>query len=101
MEKVLLHIDTSKEEIREVLRIMFEAQKMNFEDINIKNCGDLTWTVLNIAREGDIRLNRDFELMKYLAKLEAMNAVPRKLYPAVAEVFAKIYRTTEESRKIN
>ena len=52
--------------------------------------------ILEIAREHDIPIREDADLVQVLAKLDLGEAIPGDLYPVIAEVFAFVYRLNAE-----
>ncbi len=57
-----------------------------------KGKGEIAEQILALARENDIPLHEDLELVTLLAQLELDSEIPPALYIAVAEVIAFAYR---------
>ena len=57
-----------------------------------KGEGRLAEKIIEIARERGITLYEDPDLIELLCKLELQQLVPEKLFGAVAEVMAFVYR---------
>jgi flagellar biosynthesis protein len=57
-----------------------------------KGRGRVAEKILELARERDIPIREDPDLVEMLAKLDTGSLIPTELYPAVAEVLAFIYR---------
>jgi flagellar biosynthesis protein len=56
-----------------------------------KGAGTLAERILEIAREYEIPLYEDPDLVEVLAKIDLGNVIPPELYQAVAEVLAFVY----------
>ncbi len=96
----LLNVTTSKDDIKRALDLMIKAQN-SIQDVRITGFGKLSRAVLKIAKESNIELNRDIELMKHLARLESTKQVTEELYPAVAEILARMYRVSQQAYLYN
>ena len=55
--------------------------------------------ILKIARENDVPLREDAQLVEALARLEIGSFIPRELYAVVAEVIAYVYRVDARQAK--
>jgi type III secretion system FlhB-like substrate exporter len=96
----LLNVNATKEEIKRALDLMIMAQK-TVQEVRITGLGKLSRSVLNIARQNNIELNKDIELMKHLARLESSQKITEELYPAVAEILARMYRVSQQAYMYN
>ncbi len=63
-----------------------------------KGQGKVAQRLIELARENDIPIRTDPELVASLAKLDLGEAIPSELYPAVAEVLAWVYRMNQQRR---
>ncbi len=59
--------------------------------VTAKGAGDVAEQILAIAREHDVPLQDNPELVKLLSKIELGDQIPEALYVAVAEVIAFAY----------
>jgi len=59
--------------------------------VTAKGAGDIAEQILAIAREHDVPLQDNPELVKVLSKIELGDQIPEALYLAVAEVIAFAY----------
>ncbi len=59
--------------------------------VTAKGAGDIAEQILAIAREHDVPLQDNPELVKVLSKIELGEQIPEALYLAVAEVIAFAY----------
>lgn len=64
-----------------------------------KGKGLIAERILELAREHNIPIKEDPELIEALMKLEITQFIPTELYQVVAEILAFIYRTNEKYRE--
>jgi flagellar biosynthesis protein len=57
-----------------------------------KGAGDLADRIIELARAHNIPVREDPDLINLLCKLEVDQLIPQKLFRAVAEVMAYVYR---------
>ncbi|MDP6776219.1 MAG: EscU/YscU/HrcU family type III secretion system export apparatus switch protein [Candidatus Latescibacteria bacterium] len=57
-----------------------------------KGQGEIADRIIALAREHDIPLREDPDLIAVLAKLDLGQEIPQELYRAVAEILAFVYR---------
>jgi len=69
--------------------------------VTAKGKGFIAEEILAIAREHDIPLYEDPELVSLLSQLELGDEIPRSLYMAVAEVIAFAYSISGKTVGIN
>jgi flagellar biosynthesis protein len=60
-----------------------------------KGRGKIAEKILDIAREQNIPVRDDPDLVEMLAKLDVGSLLPTELYPAVAEVLAFVYKQNQ------
>ena len=63
----------------------------NAPKVSAKGSGDLAQQILDIARQHNVPIQDNPELVKLLSRLELGDEIPRALYLAVAEVIAFAY----------
>lgn len=96
----VLNVVTKKEDLRKALDIMFETQR-SLQDVQISGLGKVSKAVLKIAKDSRIELVKDLELMKHLIRLESSNEITEELYPAVAEIMARMYKVSQQANWYN
>ncbi|PAV29985.1 hypothetical protein CIL05_08900 [Virgibacillus profundi] len=62
--------------------------------------GLLADNILAKAKENNVPILEDSSLVELLAELNINETIPEELYQAVAEVFAFIYRTDQQTGKL-
>lgn len=60
--------------------------------VSAKGEGTIAERILEIAREHDIHIHEDPDLVEALGALEINQEIPQELYQAVAEILAYLYR---------
>lgn len=55
--------------------------------------------ILRVAKEHDVPLHEDAELVEALSRLELTESIPRELYAVVAEVLAYVFRVDAQAAK--
>ena len=60
-----------------------------------KGAGNVAQRILDMAKEQNIPVREDPDLVEALAKLDVGSLIPTELYPAVAEVLAFVYRQNQ------
>ncbi|MBN2207955.1 MAG: EscU/YscU/HrcU family type III secretion system export apparatus switch protein [Candidatus Coatesbacteria bacterium] len=60
-----------------------------------KGAGHLAEKIIQIAREHDIPIKEDADLVEALMQLDVEETIPPELYKAVAEILAFIYAVNE------
>ena len=59
--------------------------------VSAKGSGDIAEEIIRIAKEHDIPLHEDRDLLVLLSQLELGDEIPRSLYVAIAEIIAFAY----------
>ena len=72
--------------------LKYEGEKDKAPRIIAKGRGDIAEKIIGIAREHDVPLYEDKNLVQILEALDLETEIPPELYRAVAEVLAFIYR---------
>jgi len=62
-----------------------------------KGEGESAKKIIELAKENNIPIQKDADLLELLSKVELGQEVPPAMYKAVAEVFRFIYKVTKES----
>ena len=65
--------------------------------VTAKGEGKIAKTIISLAKENDIPIKKDEDLVEMLSKVELDREVPQQMYKAIAEVFSFIYNLTKKS----
>ncbi|UTJ05450.1 EscU/YscU/HrcU family type III secretion system export apparatus switch protein [Arcobacter roscoffensis] len=69
--------------------------------ITAKGKGETANNIIKIARENDIPIKKDEDLIELLSQLDLDKEIPASMYKAVAEIFSFIYDMTNQGKKID
>ncbi|RXJ80702.1 EscU/YscU/HrcU family type III secretion system export apparatus switch protein [Arcobacter sp. F2176] len=89
------------DEEKKILKVA--ALKYNIQDdtapkVVAKGSGELASNIIKIAKENNIPIKKDEDLVELLTKLDVNQQIPNNLYKAVAEVFAFIYDLSKQNK---
>ena len=92
---------TEKKYIRkEAIALSYNSQESNSPVVTAKGKGKIAESILAKAKEHDVPIYEDPNLLQLLGQLDMNESIPEELYQAVAEVFAFIYRLDREHEKL-
>lgn len=75
--------------------LKYDASKDSAPRVTAKGEGKTAQKIIEIARENDIPIKEDRDLIELLSKVELDHEVPQEMYKAIAEVFSFIYNKTK------
>lgn len=87
----------SKRQLAVALR--YNEDKEAAPRVLARGAGGVAQKILDIAKEQNIPVREDPDLVEALAKLDVGSLIPTELYPAVAEVLAFVYRQNQRYSK--
>lgn len=76
--------------------LRYEMDRDAAPRVAAKGWGEFARRIEEIARAHDVPVRRDADLAQVLAKLELGAYIPERLYRAVAEVLAFVYRLNQK-----
>jgi flagellar biosynthesis protein len=77
---------------RTAVALQYERGRAPAPRIAATGKGAIADRIIAIAREHNVPVREDPDLVQLLAKLDLGDAIPGELYPVIAEVFAFVYR---------
>jgi len=77
--------------------LQYDTSKQKAPKVVAKGEGKTATKIIELAREHDIPIQKDEDLVEMLSKVELDAEIPPQMYKAVAEVFSFIYKTTKKS----
>lgn len=83
---------------RRAVALGYDATQDAAPRVLAKGSGFLAERILEIAREHNVPIHEDTDLVALLAKVEPGVEIPEHLYRAVAEVLAFIYRINAQHK---
>ena len=81
---------------KKVAAIRYAPGKDSAPKIVAKGSGAIAERILEIAKEHNVPLKEDRQLVEILSKLDLYQEIPPDLYKAVAEVLAFVYKMTKK-----
>ncbi|HUT03872.1 MAG TPA: EscU/YscU/HrcU family type III secretion system export apparatus switch protein [bacterium] len=66
-----------------------------------KGKGDLAEKIIKLAKEHDIAIKEDADLVEALMLLDLEEAIPAELYKVVAEILAFVYSLNQKWKQLN
>ena len=86
--------------VQKVAALKYDKSKSSAPKVIAKGKGSTAQKIIEIARENNLPIRKDEDLVELLSKVELDQEVPENLYKAVAEVFSFIYKTTNKNSEI-
>jgi flagellar biosynthesis protein len=84
---------------KQAIALQYEAERQHAPKIVAKGKGLIAENILEKAKEHDVPIQEDRNLVELLGNLDINESIPEELYQAVAEVFAFLYRVDKEAGK--
>ena len=78
--------------LKEAAALRYDQERDAVPRVVAKGKGQMAEKIIALAREHDIDVYEDPDLIEMLSKLEVTELIPDKLFLAVAEVMAYVYR---------
>jgi len=79
-------------QIKKAAALKYDQAKNMAPRVVAKGKGHIAEQIIQVARENDVLLHEDRNLVNVLEAMELESEIPAELYRAVAEVLAFIYR---------
>lgn len=80
---------------KEAIALRYNRNKDNAPKVVAKGKGVVAKNILELAKENNIPIKEDPELVQILSNLEINEEIPQDLYKAVAKILAHIYSSKE------
>ncbi|QOP45945.1 EscU/YscU/HrcU family type III secretion system export apparatus switch protein [Sulfurimonas paralvinellae] len=81
----------------EAVALKYDDKKQSAPKVTAKGKGKTAQKIIELAREHEIPIKKDEDLVELLSKVELDKEVPQEMYRAVAEVFSFIYKITNKT----
>lgn len=76
--------------------LRYDAKKDAAPKVVAKGSGKIAERILQIAKEHNVPIKDDPQLVEVLSTLDLYQEIPPELYRAVAEILAFVYRMTKK-----
>ena len=77
---------------RSAVALTYDRAKSRAPTVAASGKGRIAERIIEIAREHNVPVREDPDLVQLLAKLDLGDQIPPELYSVIAEVFAFVYR---------
>jgi len=88
------------EKILKAAALKYDKTKASAPKVVAKGKGESAQKIISLARENNLPIRQDEDLVELLSKVELDKEVPENLYKAVAEVFVFVYKMTNKNSDI-
>jgi flagellar biosynthesis protein len=89
----------NEKKVLKAAALKYDINKDLAPSIVAKGRGEAASNIIKIAKENNIPIKKDEDLIELLTKLDVNEQIPNNMYKAVAEVFAFIYDMSKENKK--
>lgn len=81
--------------------LKYDVELDNAPKIVAKGKGETANNIIKIAKENNIPIKKDEDLIELLSKLDIDKEIPSSMYKAVAEIFTFIYELSNKTKEID
>jgi len=90
--------DTPDENRPGAAALSYRSEEDEAPRLVAKGWGEIAERILELAREHDIPIKEDPDLLAVLARLDLDREIPAELYKPIAEILAFVYRVNSKAR---
>jgi flagellar biosynthesis protein len=90
-------MEPSTHDQKQAVALRYEPKKDRAPKITGTGRGHLAEKILDLARQHNIPIRQDTNLLQILSRLDLNQEVPLEVYQAVAEILAFIYRLSNRT----
>ncbi|HDQ26471.1 MAG TPA: hypothetical protein ENN43_06990 [bacterium] len=80
--------------------VTYNKEKDSAPKITAKGKGSVAEKIIDLARQNNIPLHEDPDLIEVLSKLDLGQEIPAEMYKLIAEVLVYVYRTNNKAGSI-
>lgn len=81
--------------MKKAVALRYDDKKEKAPKVVAKGEGNVAKNIIKIAKENELPIQKDEDLIEMLSKVELDKEIPAELYKAVAEVFSFIYKISK------
>jgi len=78
--------------------LKYDSRKDSVPRVTAKGRGIVAERIIQLARQHNVSIKKDPELVQILSRLDIDDRIPPELYKAVAEILAFVYSLNEQFR---
>ena len=82
---------------RRAVALRYEPKTYSAPQVVAQGTGDIADRIIGLARDNNVPIHEDGDLVALLAQLDIGTIIPPELYAAVAEVLAFVYRLKQSA----
>lgn len=86
----------AKIKTKKAVALGYNKSKDNAPKVLASGAGETAKNIINLAKEHDIPIKEDADLVELLSKVDINHEIPPNLYKAVAEIFSFLYKMTNK-----
>ncbi|ASM38127.1 FlhB-like flagellar biosynthesis protein [Campylobacter sputorum] len=84
--------------IKKAVALGYNREKDNAPKVLATGKGEVATKIINLAKEHEIPIKEDTDLVELLSKVDINQEIPQNLYKAVAEIFSFLYKITNKNK---
>lgn len=84
--------------IKKAVALGYNREKDNAPKVLATGKGEIASKIINLAKEHEIPIKEDEDLVELLSKVDIHQEIPQNLYKAVAEIFSFLYKITNKTK---
>ena len=81
---------------KKAVALGYNRSQDNAPKVLASGAGEIANKIISLAKEHDIPIKEDSDLIEILSKVEVDQEIPPNLYKAVAEIFSFLYKITNK-----
>lgn len=86
---------------QKAVALKYDIEKDNAPKITAKGKGETASNIIKIAKENNIPIKKDEDLIELLSQIDIDKEIPSSMYRAVAEIFSFIYDLSNNKKDID
>ncbi|CAM3453677.1 EscU/YscU/HrcU family type III secretion system export apparatus switch protein [Arcobacter aquimarinus] len=91
----------NKNFIQKAAALKYDIEKDNAPKLTAKGKGETASNIIKIAKENNIPIQKDEDLIELLSQIDIDKEIPGSMYKAVAEIFSFIYDLSNNKKNID
>jgi len=91
----------NKNIVQKAVALKYDIDKDNAPKITAKGKGETASNIIKIAKENNIPIKKDEDLIELLSQIDIDKEIPDSMYKAVAEIFSFIYDLSNNKNKLD
>jgi flagellar biosynthesis protein len=86
---------------QKAVALKYDIEKDNAPKLIAKGKGETASNIIKIAKENNIPIKKDEDLIELLSQIDIDKEIPSSMYKAVAEIFSFIYDLSNNKNEID